>query len=254
MPGRSTGPGFGIDIGGSGIKGAPVDLNKGTFAAERVRLETPEESTPEKMIDVVLEVLSRFDWKEPFGCTFPGIVHHGVIRSAANVDKSWIGVDLEAELRQQTGQPAVVVNDADAAGVAEGRFGAAVGVDGVVILTTLGTGIGSALLLDGRLLPNTEFGHLYLKGGKEAEKHAAASVREEKHLSWEGWAKRLQTFYSHLEFALSPELFVVGGGVSKKADKYLPFLDLQTPIVPAKLRNDAGIIGAAILAIEGAPE
>ena len=254
MAGSDSGQGFGIDIGGSGIKGAPVDMQQGGFTAERVRIETPVLSSPENVIEIVLEILAKFDWDKPFGCAFPGVVHHGVVRSAANVDKSWIGVDLQSELRRRTGQPAVVVNDADAAGVAEGRFGAAAGVDGVVVLTTLGTGIGSAVLLDGALLPNTEFGHLYLKGGKEAEKHAAPSVREEKHLSWQAWAKRLQGFYGHLEFVMSPELFVVGGGVSKKADKFLPLLDLQTPIVPAELRNDAGIIGAALLAVEGAPE
>jgi polyphosphate glucokinase len=254
MAGRGNRRGFGIDIGGSGIKGAPVDLSKGELAAERVRIDTPEKSTPENVIDVVLDVLSKFDWDEPFGCAFPGIVHHGVVRSAANVDKSWIGVDLAAELARQNGHRVVVVNDADAAGVAEGRFGAAEGVDGTVVLTTLGTGIGSAVLLDGALLPNTEFGHLYLKGGKEAEEYAAATAREENHLSWAKWAQRLQKYYAHLEFALSPELFVVGGGVSKRADKFLPLLDLQTPIVPAELRNDAGIIGAAILAVEGAPE
>jgi polyphosphate glucokinase len=254
MAGRNTTHGFGIDIGGSGIKGAPVDLTKGELTADRVRIEMPENSTPKNVIDVVLEVLSKFDWTEPFGCTFPGVVHHGVIRSAANVDKSWIGVDLQSELNRRTNQPVVVVNDADAAGVAECRFGAGAGVDGVVVMTTLGTGIGSAVLLDGALLPNTEFGHLYLKGGKEAEKYAAGSVREEKHLSWELWAKRLQRFYAHLEFTMSPELIIVGGGVSKKGDKFIPLMNLETPIVAAQLRNDAGIIGAALLALEGAPE
>ncbi|SDT31410.1 polyphosphate--glucose phosphotransferase [Jiangella sp. DSM 45060] len=246
----STTQGFGIDIGGSGIKGAPVDLGQGEFAAERVRIDTPEQSTPDNVIAVVLEVLQRFEWDGPFGCTFPGIVKRGVIHSAANVDKSWLGVDLEKELSQRTGQSVTIVNDADAAGVAEDRFGAAADVDGVVIVTTLGTGIGSAVLHDGRLLPNTEFGHLYLQHHHEAEKYAAASVREEKDLSWEHWAERLQHFYSHLEFIFSPDLFVVGGGVSKKADKFLPLLDLSTPIVPAGLRNDGGIIGAALLAAE----
>jgi polyphosphate glucokinase len=246
--------GFGIDVGGSGIKGAPVDLVKGAFAAERVRLDTPDESTPSNVIEVIVEVLRAFDWRAPFGCTFPGIVHHGEIRSAANVDKSWIGVNLATELGERTGQHVEVVNDADAAGVAESRFGAAASVDGVVIVTTLGTGIGSAVLHDGVLLPNTEFGHLRLPGGKEAEKHAAASVREEKDLSWHEWAARLQEFYAHVEFIFSPDLFVVGGGVSKKADKFLPLLDLRTPIVPAGLLNDGGIVGAALLAIEGAPD
>ncbi|SEE59541.1 polyphosphate--glucose phosphotransferase [Jiangella alba] len=248
----STTQGFGIDIGGSGIKGAPVDLGQGEFAAERFRVDTPEQSTPDNVIAVVLEVLRRFEWDGPFGCTFPGIVKRGVIHSAANVDKSWVGVDLEKELSQRTGQSVTIVNDADSAGVAEDRFGAAADVDGVVIVTTLGTGIGSAVLHDGRLLPNTEFGHLYLHHHHEAEKYAAASVREEKELSWEQWAERLQHFYAHLEFIFSPDLFVVGGGVSKKADKFLPLLDLSTPIVPAGLRNDGGIIGAALLAAERA--
>ena len=250
MAGKQARQGFGIDIGGSGIKGAPVDLDAGEFDAERIRIETPDKSTPANVIDIVLDVVSAFDWKAPFGCTFPGIVHHGVIRSAANVDKSWIGVDLAAELGTRTGRRVVVVNDADAAGVAECRYGAAAGVDGVVIVTTLGTGIGSAVFHDGVLLPNTEFGHLELDG-KETEKRAAASIREQKGLSWEEWAGRLQRFYTHLEFIFSPDLFVVGGGVSKKADKFIPLLKLGTPIVPAGLLNDAGIIGAALLAAEG---
>ena len=242
--------GFGIDIGGSGIKGAPADLASGEFTAERVRIDTPKESTPENVVDVVLEVLAAFDWQQPFGCTFPGVVRHGVISSAANVDDSWIGVDLAKVLGERTGQRVTVVNDADAAGVAEDRYGAAADVQGVVIVTTLGTGIGSAVLQDGVLLPNTEFGHLFLKDGHEAEKRAAPSVREEKDLSWEHWAERLQDFYSHLEAIFSPDLFVVGGGVSKKADKFLPLLDLKTPIVPAALHNDGGIVGAALLAAE----
>ncbi|TDE13497.1 polyphosphate--glucose phosphotransferase [Jiangella asiatica] len=247
----STTQGFGIDIGGSGIKGAPVDLAKGEFAAERVRIDTPDESTPDNVIAVVLQVLQQIGWSGPFGCTFPGIVRRGVVGSAANVDKSWVGVDLEQVLSERSGQRVTVLNDADAAGVAEDRFGAAADVDGVVIVTTLGTGIGSAVLHDGVLLPNTEFGHLYLNHHHhEAEKYAAASVREEKGLSWEEWAERLQAFYSHLEFIFSPDLFVVGGGVSKKADKFLHLLDLRTPIVPAGLRNDGGIIGAALTAAE----
>jgi polyphosphate glucokinase len=254
MEGRDVRRGLGIDVGGSGIKGAPVDLARGEFGAERVRFDTPHKSTPENVIEVILDVLSAFEWKASFGCTFPGIVHHGVIRSAANVDKSWIGVDLAAELRKRTSQHVVVVNDADAAGVAEGIFGVAAGVDGVVIVTTLGTGIGSAVLLDGTLLPNTEFGHLRLPNGREAEKYAAASVREQKKLSWQEWAERLQEFYSHVEFIFSPDLFVVGGGVSKKAHKFLPLLDLHTPIEPAALLNDGGIIGAALLSVEGAPD
>lgn len=198
--------GFGIDIGGSGIKGAPVDLTAGEFAADRLRIETPERSTPGNVVEVVLDVLAEFDWRGPFGCTFPGVIQHGIVHTAAHLDKSWIGYDLAHELGERTGQRVTVVNDADAAGVAEDRFGAAADVDGVVIVTTLGTGIGSAVLHDGTLLPNTEFGHLYLAGGHEAEHRAAASVREGKDLSWEAWAERLQEFYAHVELVFSPPI------------------------------------------------
>lgn len=243
--------GFGIDIGGSGIKGAPVDLRQGALTAERLRVPTPEGAKPDDVVEVVVDVVRSFGWDGPFGCTFPGIVRHGVIGSAANVDRSWVGVDLAARLHDATGLPVSVVNDADAAGLAEARWGAAKGRDGVVLVTTLGTGIGSALLLDGRLVPNTELGHLEIDG-KDAEKRAAASVREAKGLSWEDWAKRLQRFYSHVEFLFSPDLIVVGGGVSKKAEKFLPLLELGTEIVPAGLLNEAGIVGAAVLAVEDA--
>jgi polyphosphate glucokinase len=241
--------GFGIDIGGTGIKGAPVDLSAGEFAANRVRIPTPEKSTPKKLIEVVIEVLKECDWSAPFGCTFPGIVRQGVIGSATNVDTSWIGVNLEAELSERTGYQVTVINDADAAGVAEDRFGAAADAEGTVIATTLGTGIGSAILRNGVLVPNTELGQLELHG-MHAEKWAANSIREDEKLSWKHWAHRLQKYYSLLEDLFSPDLFVVGGGVSKKADKFLPRLDLQTPIVPMALLNDAGIIGAALVAGE----
>ncbi len=241
-----TAHGFGIDIGGSGIKAAPVDLAKGEFSDERARVDTPDESTPENVIEIVIDLLAEFDWRQPFGCTFPGIARNGVIGSAANVDKSWVGVDLGAILEERTGQSVAVVNDADAAGIAEDRFGAAADADGVVIVTTLGTGIGSAVLQQGVLLPNTEFGHLYLDHGAEAEVWAAASARINENLTWEEWAARLQDFYEHLEFIFSPDRFVVAGGVSKKADRYLHLLDLDTPIVPAALLNKGGIIGAAM--------
>jgi len=246
---ETTGVKLGIDIGGTGIKGAPVDLEKGELTSERFRLLTPKPATPEAVTKTVAEIVKHFGYEGRVGCTFPAVVKHGVIHTASNVDKSWIGVDLAAELADRTGQQVVVVNDADAAGVAECRYGAAAGVEGVVIVTTLGTGIGSAVLHDGVLLPNTEFGHLELDG-KETEKRAAASVREQKDLSWEEWAERLQRFYAHLEFVFSPDLFVVGGGVSKKADRFLPLLKLNTPIVPAGLLNDGGVIGAALLAAD----
>lgn len=246
------GIGFGVDIGGSGIKGAPVDLGAGRFHAQRVRLPTPSPSTPDAVADVVAAIVHGFgraSGRRPIGVTFPAVIQHGVARTAANVDDSWIGTDVDALLTSRLGRAVHVVNDADAAGVAEARFGAARDVPGVVVITTLGTGIGTALLIDGQLVPNTEFGHLEI-GGLDAETRAADSVRAGEGLSWADWAKRLQRFYSHLEGLLWPDLIVVGGGVSKKSDKFLPLLTLRTPIVPAALRNQAGIIGAGVLAAE----
>lgn len=242
---------FGIDIGGSGIKGAPVDLKKGELAADRVRIPTPQPSTPDAVAATVSELLEAFDIADdlPVGVTFPAVIQHGVAQTAANVDKGWIGTDVDALLGTATGHDVFVVNDADAAGIAEMEFGAGEGVDGVVIMTTLGTGVGTALFIDGELVPNTELGHLPIKGDVEDyEKFVADSIRDSEDLSWEDWAKRLQEYYSLLEFLFSPDLIIVGGGVSKKHDKFLPLLDLRTKIVPASLRNEAGIIGAAALA------
>ncbi len=248
----SRGVGFGIDIGGSGIKGAPVDLGRGAFRAERARIATPSPSTPAAVAGVVAQIVAEFGragGSRPIGVTFPAVIQHGVALSAANVDPSWIGTDVRSLISGVLGRRVFVVNDADAAGFAEARFGAAKGVPGVVLMATLGTGIGTALLLDGKLVPNTELGHLEI-GGKDAESRAADSARDAEGLSWEEWAKRLQRYFRTLENLFSPDLFVVGGGVSKKSEKFLPFLELRTPIVPAALRNDGGIIGAACLAAE----
>ena len=243
---------FGIDFGGSGIKGAPVDLRTGEFAAERTRIPTPPGGPPDEVAAVVAELVARgADDEAPVGVTVPGVVLHGVVRSAANIDKRWIGTDAVDLFRRQVGRDVIVVNDADAAGLAEVRYGAARDEDGVVIVTTLGTGIGSALVYDGVLVPNSELGHLEMRG-KDAEKQAANSARERKDLSWEQWAKVLRTYYRMLERLFSPDLIVVGGGVSKHAAKFLPLLDLDTRIVPATLRNTAGIVGAAVLAAEAA--
>jgi polyphosphate glucokinase len=241
---------LGIDIGGSGVKGAPVDLTSGEFTQDRLRIETPKPATPESVAGVVEQIADRFAddiADSPIGITIPAVCQNGVARSAANIDPSWVDADVDALFTERLGRPVHVVNDADAAGVAEARYGAAKDVRGVVILTTLGTGIGSALLLDGRLLPNSELGHLELDG-RDAEDHAAQSAMEREQLSYEEWAKRLQRYYSYVENLFWPDLFIVGGGVSKKADQFLPLLDLRTPIVPAKLRNSAGIVGAARLA------
>jgi polyphosphate glucokinase len=241
---------FGIDFGGSGIKGAPVDLASGEFAAERTRIETPPGGRPDDVAAVVSELVEAGAGPDaPVGITVPGVVVRGVVRSAANIDKSWIGTDGEALFEKQLRRDVVVVNDADAAGVAEARYGAAKGKDGLVVLTTLGTGIGTALIYDGQLVPNSELGHLEMKG-KDAETQAANSIREKKELSWEKWAKLLTRYYAMLERLLSPDLIVVGGGVSKHGDKFLPLIEIDTPIVAAQLRNTAGIVGAAVLAAE----
>jgi polyphosphate glucokinase len=240
----------GIDFGGSGIKAAPVDLDTGEFAEERFRVDTPQPSTPEAVAQVFAELLAKFpDCDGPVGVTVPGVVKHGVVHSAANIDDAWIGEDADQLFTDRTGREVHVVNDADAAGLAEVRYGAARGRRGLVIVTTLGTGIGSALVYDGVLVPNSELGHLEIEG-HDAEKRAAASAREKHDLSWEEWAERLTTYYRQLEVLFSPELFVVGGGVSKKADKFLPLIEIETEIIPAQLLNAAGIVGAALYASE----
>jgi len=241
---------FGIDFGGTGIKGAPVDLAAGDFAAERVRIKTPEESTPEAIAEVFVELLEHFrDSTGPVGVTAPGVVHHGVVHSAANIDRAWIGTDADALFTEATGRDVHVVNDADAAGLAEVRYGAAQGRRGLVIVTTLGTGIGSAIVYDGVLVPNSELGHLEING-QDAEKAAANSAREKQDLSWSTWAERLTTYYRTLEKLFSPDLFVLGGGVSKHADQFVHLIDIDTEVVPAQLKNRAGIVGAALWATE----
>ena len=244
--------GLGIDIGGSGIKGAPVDLKAGEFATDRQRIPTPEESTPEAVAEVVAEIVEHFEdeigKKQPVGITVPAVVHHGTVRTAANIDDSWIGTDADGLFSEHLGREVHVLNDADAAGLAEAHYGAARGTRGLVLVTTLGTGIGTALISDGRLLPNSELGHIEIDG-VDAETVTANSAREGEDLSWQEWADRLQTYYSTLEDLLWPDLIVVGGGVSKKAEKFLPLLHLRAPIVAAQLKNDAGIIGAAHAAV-----
>ena len=242
---------YGIDIGGTGIKGAIVDIGTGELVTPRKRILTPQPSTPDAVAEVVGKLVRDAGWSGPVGATFPAVIQHGVARSAANVDESWIGTDVDACFTNATpsATDVIVLNDADAAGIAEQRFGAAKDVSGVVILLTFGTGIGSALLIDGRLVPNTELGHLELDG-HDAEKRAAASVRDEHKMSYKDWAKRVQRYMSHVERLFTPDLFVVGGGVSKDADKWVPRLDLRTPVRPAQLLNDAGIVGAAIAAAE----
>lgn len=243
---------LGIDIGGSGVKGAPVDLDAGEFAADRLRIDTPAKSTPANVVKVVAEIVASFAdtiGDAPVGVTIPAPVRHGVVPMIANLDKKWVNLEAEKYFSDELQRPVTIVNDADAAGVAEVRYGAAKGHAGVVIVTTLGTGIGTAVINDGVLLPNTELGHLEIDG-YDAEKRAAASAKTREDLSYKEWSKRLQRYYEALEKLFWPDLIVVGGGVSKHSAKFLPNLTLNTPIVPAKLRNSAGIIGAAALAIE----
>lgn len=241
---------FGIDFGGTGIKGAPVDLEKGEFAAERERFKTPSPSTPEVIAGIFVDLLARFpDSTGPVGVTVPGVVHHGVVHTAANIDEAWIGTDADRLFTEATGRDVHVVNDADAAGLAEVRYGAAKGRTGLVIVTTLGTGIGSALVFNGVLVPNSELGHLEIDG-HDAESRAANSARERDQLSMKHWAKRLTTYYRVLERLFSPDLIVVGGGISKQSEEFLPLVEIDTEIVPATLLNKAGVVGAALYASE----
>jgi polyphosphate glucokinase len=244
--------GLGIDIGGSGIKGAPVNLQTGELTDDRMRVDTPKPSTPDAVAEVVADIVRHFSpttGARPVGVTIPAVVKSGVVRTAANIDQSWIGANGAALLSEKVNRPVHLMNDADAAGVAEARYGAARATKGLVFLATLGTGIGSALLYDGTLIPNAELGHLEIDG-HDAEKRAASSIKEQEGLSWEAWAERLQIYFSRVEDLLWPDLIVVGGGVSKKAEKFLPLLHLRAPIVAAQLMNSAGIVGAARLAHE----
>jgi len=243
---------LGIDVGGTGIKGAPVDTTSGKLVADRHRILTPQPATPDAVTKVVAELAEHFQWKGAAGATFPAVMKNGVAQSAANVDKSWIGTDAAGHFSKAIGGAVTVVNDADAAGIAEMEFGAGKGVSGVVMMVTLGTGIGSALFVDGELVPNTELGHLKL-GKHDAERVAAESVRELKGLSWKQWSERLDSYFDMLERLFSPDLIIVGGGISKKSDKFLPRLSLSTKIVPAQLLNEAGIVGAALAAAKRAP-
>ena len=239
---------IGIDFGGTGIKGAPVDLDLGDFAQDRVRIDTPKPADPQSVAGVFQQIVDSFPSSTtPVGVTVPGIVRRGVVLSAANIDKSWIREDADAIFTEALGREVHVVNDADAAGLAEAEFGAAKGRDGLVMVITLGTGIGSAMIYDGVLVPNSEMGHLELDG-VNAESRAATSAREREGLSWKEWSERLTTYFRHLERLFTPDLFVVGGGVSKSWEKFGHLIEIETEIIPAKLENRAGIVGAALVA------
>jgi polyphosphate glucokinase len=244
---------LGIDIGGSGIKGAPVNTQTGQLTAERVRIPTPEGARAQDVAEVVAQLVRQFDHTGPVGVTFPGVVQRGVTLSAANVDKGWIGLDADALFTRATGQNVTLLNDADAAGLAEARFGAGKGESGVALLLTFGTGIGSALMYGGVLVPNTELGHLTLEVGGtavEAESWASERVREAEDLSWKAWSKRANKYLQHVEMLFSPDLLIIGGGISKKADKWQQYLEVKARLLPAALQNEAGIVGAALYASE----
>jgi polyphosphate glucokinase len=239
---------FGIDIGGTGVKGAAVDLSTGELTTERVRVLTPQPATPESVVPIVVQLVRQASYSGPVGCAFPAVIKSGVACTAANVDPSWIGTSVVSAVSSQLDGAAVtVLNDADAAGVAELRFGAGRDVGGVVVMLTVGTGIGSALFLDGQLVPNTELGHLEVDG-HDAEHRASETAREKHNLSREEWAKRFNRYLEVLEALLWPDLVIIGGGVSKAPEKFMPLLESKAKIVPATLANLAGIIGAALSA------
>lgn len=245
--------GFGIDIGGTGIKGALVDLKAGELSGDRLRIPTPRPATPDAIADVVAEIVETFDWTGPIGITLPAVVKDGVAQTAANIDPAWIGTDADELFAKRLNRDPgdiVVINDADAAGIAEVRFGDERARKGVVALLTFGTGIGSALFIDGRLVPNSELGHIEVDG-EDGEKRAAASARENEGLTYPEWAARASRYLATLENLIWPDLFILGGGVSKKPDKWVPLLEIRTPIVVATLQNHAGIVGAAATSAEG---
>ena len=238
---------LGIDVGGSGIKGAPVDTKTSKLLAERLRIKTPKKAEPQPVAEVVAEIAKSFDWKGPIGIGFPAPIKSGVALMAANVSEKWVGTNADDLFTKVTGCDCTMINDADAAGLAEMKFGAGKGQPGTVILVTLGTGIGSAIFYRGNLLPNTEFGHLDMNG-KDAEHRASDAVRQRDNLSWKKYAKRLDKYLAQMEKLFWPDLFIIGGGISKESERYIPLLRLEAPVVPAQFLNEAGIVGAALAA------
>jgi len=242
---------LGIDVGGSGIKAALVNIEKGKLVTARIRITTPQPALPEAVIDEIVILVKKHKYDGPLGVGFPAVVRDGIVRTAANVADEWIGYPGTKAIGKATGCQITLLNDADAAGIAEMRFGAGQKKRGVVIVLTLGTGIGSALFVDGHLVPNTEFGHLYLRNSKApAEDYASDRVRVAEKLTWEAWATRLDNYLHHLDFIFSPKMIILGGGVSKKDDNFIPHLTVKAKVVPAQLRNEAGIVGAAMAAAE----
>ena len=248
-PMKSKSSVLGIDIGGTGIKSAPVDIDKGVLLEERYRVETPQPATPKSMLAAIDGIISHWNWKGPLGCGFPGVMKSGEVYTAANLSKKWIGVNIRDEIERISPCKAVVINDADSAGLAEMKFGAGKKYNkndgGVVLMVTLGTGVGTALFVDGHLVRNTELGHIEING-EDAEKRTAEIHREREDLSWKKWGKRVNKYLNHIEKLLSPDLIIIGGGISKKSDKFFPYIKIRARIVPAEMLNDAGIVGAAL--------
>jgi polyphosphate glucokinase len=241
---------LGIDIGGSGVKGALVDTKKGKLITPRLRIPTPQPATPKSVIAVIKQIVDHFEYRGPVGLGFPGVVMDGVTRTAANVDDGWINYPAARRIALKTNCEVTIRNDADVAGIAEMAHGAGKGAPGVVMIFTLGTGIGSVMFVNGRIVPNLELGHLYLRHmKKDAEEYASDRIRKENGLSWAEWGGRLNRYFQHIEFLFSPNLIIIGGGVSKKHEKYLDYIHLRADVVPAKLRNEAGIVGAALAAV-----
>jgi polyphosphate glucokinase len=238
---------LGIDFGGSGIKGAPVDTQSGTLLAPRFRLPTPSPSKPQAVAETIAQIVNNFTWQGPIGCGYPGVVQNGFTMSAANVHKQWIGLDAVTLIANVTGCQTYLINDADAAGIAEMTFGAGLGRKGVVLIVTVGTGLGTALFKDGFLMPNTEFGHIEIDC-KDAETYATDAARKRLKLSWKRWGRHLNTYLLTMEKLISPDLIILGGGVSKEHDRFMPYLTTRAEIVPAQMLNEAGIVGAALAA------
>lgn len=241
---------LGIDIGGSGIKGALVDTETGEMMTERKRIATPQPATPKAVIKTVKQIVDDFAYTGPIGVGIPSVVLDGVVMSAANIDDGWIGYPGQKALTEATGCPVTLLNDADVAAIAEMKFGAGHNHPGVVMVFTLGTGIGSAMFVNGRLVPNLELGHIFMRNQKkDAEEYASDRIRQDKNLDWETWGQRLNEYFQYIEALFSPQLIIIGGGVSKKHEKFLQYVNLRAQVVPAELLNQAGIVGAALAAV-----
>lgn len=238
---------LGIDIGGSGIKSALVDLGDGSLVTDRLRVDTPQPATPEAVSTALVKQVSSYDYEDPLGIAFPAVIRDGIVETASNIDDSWIGLEVGGFFADTTGHEVTVLNDADAAALAEAAYGAAKGVSGMVLTITFGTGIGSGLLVDGELVPNLELGQIELEGHSPAESYFSAKARKRENLEWEEWGDRANRYLTHVDSVFTPDLMVIGGGLTKHWERFSDRLDSRLPVVPAQMGNDAGIVGAALL-------